>query len=1091
MSSFDTKKWERGMKLSQQGNVKIEEIDNGFIRKTGAPEGVPVIRLRAKVRDENSYQYQVSAIFSEDGMEHADCICQEYRSSYYDWNHRYCSHIAAAVIVACQMINLEEYDLYSGQNAHQLVNLYTKDAVVQAINQVTDELVSLEPCLVIEQELYGYSEVGQRWSVSFKIGGAKKYVIKNLTKFGEMMKYNQTFSYGKDLELTHSEDIFEEESKPLLHFILSKVEETKALSDSMRYGYEVSLKRDIVLTTHNIDEFMDDMIGKSIPYTLDGKPKKKRGTAVVVDENPQLHLEIVPDYLQNQELAGVKLALDATNIFQGNQAMYQLQESKLYRSERAFVQMTKPLIEVMNRGKETEVKIGKALLASFYGDVLPKLAPYMEICEIDGDKIREVLPEKVEMQFYFDVNLEKRICCMVEVKSGEEILDFFNDQQAVKYSYAVSQARVMVLLEKYIEDIAKSGLILFKDEEELVYDFMYQGIEQLMEIGTVHGTDKFKNIQVKRTAKIAVGVQMKSDLLNLTIDTQDFDLKELKDILASYHRKKKYHRLKSGSFLNIQDDAITYLADLVEGLHVNNKDLAKGKVNLPAYRALYVDKILQESQGIEYERNQKFKSLVRDFKAVEDSDYEVPTQVRSILRNYQKTGYRWLRMIQKYGLGGILADDMGLGKTLQVITLLLSMQEGNETGTSLVISPASLVYNWESEFAKFAPSLKVGIVSGTPSERADVIENSEEYDVLVTSYDLVKRDIQKYEEKKFFYEIIDEAQYIKNHTTQVSKSVKIIQATHKLALTGTPIENRLSELWSIFDYLMPGFLHNYETFRKEIETPIVKSKDEQVVARLKKLVSPFILRRLKKDVLKDLPDKLEETTFAKMEKGQQQLYTAYVAKVKEEIDGQEEGEFDKNKLKILAELTRLRQLCCDPRLVYEDYQGESAKLETCMELIENARDGGHKVLLFSQFTSMLAIISERLKSADISYYEITGATPKAKRLQLVDAFNANDVTVFLISLKAGGTGLNLTGADVVIHYDPWWNVAAQNQATDRAHRIGQTNVVTVFQLIAKGTIEEKIVKMQENKKKLADDIISGEENQLSTMTRDDFIHLFD
>lgn len=347
----------------------------------------------------------------------------------------------------------------------------------------------------------------------------------------------------------------------------------------------------------------------------------------------------------------------------------------------------------------------------------------------------------------------------------------------------------------------------------------------------------------------------------------------------------------------------------------------------------------------------------------------------------------------------------------------------------------------------------------------------------------------EYEDKQFLYQVLDEAQYIKNHTTAVAKAVKCINSKTKYALTGTPIENRLSELWSIFDYLMPGFLYGYENFRKELEAPITKNKDEEASNRLKRMISPFILRRLKQDVLTDLPDKLEEIQYAKFEPKQQKLYDGQVVHMKEMLEKQSGTDFAQSKIQILAELTKLRQICCDPSLLFENFDGESAKRQACMDLIKSAIEGEHRMLVFSQFTSMLSLLEEDLTKEGIVYYKITGSTSKEERIRLVKEFNDGEVPVFLISLKAGGTGLNLVGADVVIHYDPWWNQAVQNQATDRAHRIGQEKVVTVYKLIAKGTIEEKIVKLQESKKNLADEILSGENGGLAQLSREELLEL--
>ncbi|MGN1023985.1 MAG: DEAD/DEAH box helicase, partial [Lachnospiraceae bacterium] len=509
------------------------------------------------------------------------------------------------------------------------------------------------------------------------------------------------------------------------------------------------------------------------------------------------------------------------------------------------------------------------------------------------------------------------------------------------------------------------------------------------------------------------------------------------------------------------------------------------------------------------DRDRHFKQLIKEFKTVSDADYEVPKDLGASLRSYQKEGYRWLRTLDHYGFGGILADEMGLGKTLQTIAVLLAVRDEEQTEaekaelpaasdgtapsshTSLVVCPASLVFNWGQELARFAPSLRTVLVAGTQAEREQKIREAGQADVVVTSYDLLKRDIDRYDPIRFRFEIIDEAQYIKNAQTAAAKAVKVVHAHTRFALTGTPIENRLSELWSIFDYLMPGFLYDYPEFREKVELPIVRDGDPAVQERLKRMVAPFVLRRKKEDVLQDLPDKLEEVRYAEMGNRQRRLYDAEVLRMRRSLETKDEADFRRSRIEILAELTRIRQICCDPLLCYSGYDGGSAKREACMQLVESLVDGGHKALLFSQFTSMLELIEQELQARDIPYYKITGATEKKQRLALVNEFNENDVPLFLISLKAGGTGLNLTGADVVIHYDPWWNTAAQDQATDRAHRIGQTKIVTVYKLIVKGTIEEKIQEMQEKKKALADEILSGESMERSEITREDLLAMLD
>jgi SNF2 family DNA or RNA helicase len=426
-----------------------------------------------------------------------------------------------------------------------------------------------------------------------------------------------------------------------------------------------------------------------------------------------------------------------------------------------------------------------------------------------------------------------------------------------------------------------------------------------------------------------------------------------------------------------------------------------------------------------------------------------------------------------------------------MITLFVYNKETGADRPSLVVCPASLVYNWEEEIHRFAPSLKAQVAAGTLGKRKEALSGKP--DVFITSYDLLKRDLKLYENRQFHVCVIDEAQYIKNGSAAQTKAVKVIQADHRFALTGTPIENRLSELWSIFDFLMPGLLYSNKEFVKQFEGPIVKEKDQNAAEKLRGLTGPFILRRRKEEVLKDLPEKLEEVRYARMEGVQQKVYDAEAAHMKRmletDLTAEDSAEKGRDKIRILAELTKIRQLCCDPSLALEDYTGESAKRDACLNLIRTAMEEGHRMLVFSQFTSMLALLEADLQKEGISYYKIIGETPKEKRMELVKAFNNNDVPVFLISLRAGGTGLNLTGADVVIHYDPWWNVAAQNQATDRVHRIGQTRKVMVFRLIMKDTIEEKILNLQSVKQDLANAIIEGDHTSLTRMSAEELLAL--
>ncbi len=624
--------------------------------------------------------------------------------------------------------------------------------------------------------------------------------------------------------------------------------------------------------------------------------------------------------------------------------------------------------------------------------------------------------------------------------------------------------------------------------DDNVYEILNGGVNMLLDLGDVHATERFEKLKLRPCPAISVGVKMRSNLLDLKVHPQELTPKELLELLESYRKKKKYHLLSNGTFISLEhQDTLRFVDELFQKLDVPLKDFVEGKMHLPVYRAYYLNHMLEEHEDVAADRDHGFRKLLQDFDAIADSDYDVPESLADVLRPYQAYAYRWMRTLAAARFGGILADDMGLGKTLETISVLLAEKEQGELGTALIICPASLVFNWQMEFDKWAPSIKTVCVVGTPDEREMIVNSYRKYDVLITSYDLLRRDIDNYEEKEFSYQIVDEAQYIKNPGAAISKSVKVVSSKVRFALTGTPIENRLSELWSIFDYLMPGFLYTYNAFKERFENPIARQRDEEVTGQLKKMVSPFILRRLKEDVLSDLPEKNEEIQFAVFDKLQRELYEGEVVQIRNLVNNM--GTSGGEKLEVLAELTRLRQICCDPSLVSDHWDGGSAKREAAVELIKTAIDGEHKVLLFSQFTSMLSLLEKDLQKEDIPYYKIVGETPKEERLQLVRHFNDDDTPVFLISLKAGGTGLNLTGADVVILYDPWWNFAAQNQATDRAHRIGQTRPVAVYKLIAAATIEEKIIKMQAAKKDLADAILTGTSESLASLTKEELMSL--
>ncbi|MCF0110997.1 MAG: DEAD/DEAH box helicase, partial [Erysipelotrichaceae bacterium] len=559
-------------------------------------------------------------------------------------------------------------------------------------------------------------------------------------------------------------------------------------------------------------------------------------------------------------------------------------------------------------------------------------------------------------------------------------------------------------------------------------------------------------------------------------------------ILRAYHKKKKYYRLKDGTFVNLeQNEELSELVKLDRQLYLSNQKMEDGQYVLDpsvAMRLANTDDAFEQMQVL---RDESFNQLMDSLNHWNQSSLEIPERYETVLRDYQKDGYRWIKQLEQLGFHGILADDMGLGKTLQCISVLDSARSSEHH--SLIVCPSSLLFNWQQELQRFAPDVTSQIIMGNQMLRKELIRKIADYDVSITSYDYLKRDIEQYNSLSLYYVVLDEAQYIKNQKTQSALSVKQLQCEHRLAMTGTPIENNLAELWSIFDFLMPGFLFNYHYFQTNYERPVVRDEDQELSEELKKMVSPFILRRRKNDVLRELPEKTEVVVPITFESDEWKQYLANLAVVNKEVK-QKLG-IQTGKIEVLAMLTRLRQLCLDRRLVDETVTVPSSKLNACMELIESLQDGGKKVLVFSAFTSFLSLVEEQLKQRNISYYLLEGSTDKTERQRLVSQFQMDHTTVFLISLKAGGTGLNLTKAEAVIHLDPWWNISAQNQATDRAHRIGQKNPVTVYKLVMKDSIEERIMELQEKKKGIADVFVENSSTGIGSMSEADWLELFE
>ena len=1063
--------------------------------------GTPMITATVLDADGSEHETQVSIDEDESQIVGSLCSCSDFYQS-----EGLCCHCVAILLKYISRRHIQTSFPAKKQNriGQTLIESYIHQSSgthYPAEASETKVLIELEP--ILHKQYH-------KLSVDFKIGTGKKYVIKDLLEFARLIRQGELFQYGKNLKFFHEPEAFTTESRNMLAFIMQRIEEYEyhfhCVQDSTYRFQTMKALRYLPLSPTAVDMFLNMMIGHTLQFDLDDHIRP----IYVTDGDPELTLE-----LKAEDSDTYHLTIEDCLILSGARTFWILKDKILYRCSEAFKKDMQPYLTELNRQKVREITLSEKQLRPFYGSVLKHLEAHTDF-HTEGVDLTDYEPPEAHFSIYLDNPAENIISCTAYARYGEETFSLATPISCEDgFRDASMENRILTAIQTYFQPAAVSGNedspvadadFIISHDDQAAFLFLEQGLPHFYELAEVFISSNMKRIRILSAPRTAVGVSVSNGLLEIDVHSDSLPYEELAGILNSYRRRQKYYKLKSGEFLKLENNSLSVLSELADGLRLSEQDIRGGRISVPLYRASYIDAVLtSHNSDIQSHRDRYFKSLIRDMKSVADSDYEVPDAMKPILRDYQKTGYRWLCTIAQLGFGGILADDMGLGKTLQIITLLEHARleaisktvDLTDTAShtacpppvSLIVCPSSLVYNWDSEIEHFAPNLKTLLITGTAQERQELLTHYADYNVLITSYDMLKRDIARYDNLHFHYQIIDEAQYIKNHRTQAARSVCSIHSVTRFALTGTPIENRLSELWSIFEYLMPGFLYPYAYFRSELEQPIVENKDQIAATRLQQLVRPFIMRRLKTDVLKELPDKLEHAVYAQMTDEQNKLYTANTLKLQKDLEQQSDSMFKTSKIQILAELTKLRQLCCDPSLIYQNYHGGSAKLDTCIQLIENAMAGGHKILLFSQFTSMLDVIERRLKAERILYYRLDGSTKSEQRTRLVNAFNENKIPVFLISLKAGGTGLNLTGADIVIHYDPWWNAAAQNQATDRAHRIGQTHTVTVYKLIARHTIEEKILELQENKKTLSDQILSEEGVTASQLTKEELLKL--
>lgn len=1056
------------------------------------------LKLSLKMQRTSTYNAVVWLDEKNGELVKTACRCGHFQKQYFC-----CEHVAAVVMQ--YIVEIYGQDVVKRSEIFPLMLQKTnvEDPFIPGILKSTDEEMMeilkenffKKRALPVEQNIKQplsmqakccIGECKDGLLLELRVGETRTYVIRDLNEFFYKWTEKKTIELGKYIKFIPDKNLFDENGRKIIQFFLEEYLTEKA-SGRTNYSYYASASqqaRSVSIFGSRIDSFMDTIAANGV-YLLSDEKKN-----IFYDEQ-----------FYSPKIKVTKLTYGATVraeryhiLCESLEYSYVLSGDTIYRMKKPEMAVQK-ILELCQSKKE--LFISDKDLPAVTRDVLSNLKDAASIT-YTGMYPDKYLPPKPTIALYLDSPQENMITCDVAAIYGEKKYHVYGKERYSQKRNFTEEHRLAEIIQMYFNAFdQEKSLLVYSGDEGDIFTFLSQVIPKLQKYGDIYVTDSMKKLRVVPSASFQVGVSVSGGLLEMSMASNQFNKEELAEIFSSYDRKKKYHRLKNGAFITFNEEqkqVMSAISDVMKN-YADKKN--PDTIKMPLFRALYLDELLAEKEPVELKKNREYRKLIGKMRSYENGDYEVPQSLEAVLREYQRDGFYWIKTLKENGFGGILADDMGLGKTLQILAFLLSEKEQGKVGDelrTLIVAPASLVYNWKKEVERFTPQLSVCVMAGTAHERKELIKNqTSNVDVWITSYDLLKRDIELYQDIVFANEIIDEAQYIKNQTTHAAKSVRLVNSSFRMALTGTPMENRLSELWSIFDYLMPGFLYGYMRFRSEIETPIVSDKDEDAMTRLRAMIHPFILRRLKKDVLKELPEKQEEIVTVALSGEQKKLYQAHSQRLKMFLEDQNDEDFAQNKLQILAELTKLRQLCCGPELLLENYKGENAKLEACIELITQAIAGGHKILLFSQFTSMLDLIGEELKKAKIDYYRIDGSVKKEARMEMVEQFQnpQNQVSVFCISLKAGGTGLNLTAADIVIHYDPWWNKAAQNQATDRAHRIGQKHAINVYQLIAEETIEQKICELQQVKEDLAEEVLSGEGISSTQFNKDEIMNLLE
>ncbi|GFH41459.1 helicase [Lactococcus hodotermopsidis] len=971
------------------------------------------------------------------------CFCDVFQH-----NKRYCKHIAAIeeYLKKADSDTVEEEKKAYEAEVEKSNELQESAAFLAKINDEkwanTTENLSLEVDVIDGESMTQFYRQGDFLVFTLKIrlsNTLRPYIIKDIPQFIELVRKSETYLIGSSRYVSLVMSRFDAPSQAFLKFLLKITPNSEEIVLTNLFR---KTGRYLIPQSGLIPELLALIMPLRFSMKLSEKTIKYFSVLPLTDESDLYRFYIKPldDVIELSVKRDKHLSFFEGEIIYADHVFYTLDSEQLDIAKQiSHLPTVSDDLKVVHFDYDDKDKLAQAL------QIFEKIG-YVDAPE--SFKIRRFKPT-----FKFD--MARFLTLKIAFDYGDFQITTFQDLETVGFSRDLR-------LEKQIFDLLKrvgfsNGFEskIDRPQGEAIYEFFTKVIPEFAKLGDVTLSEVVQSLQV--TENFDIDVDQNGGLLDISFDLPHVPEKEFSKLVNRLQSHAAYYVTGDGRLIMLDEQfdpvkrVLDEMADTVQ--------VADGKITVPAFKTFQLSKIFDETDTVSF--SDKFDKLYTDLTHPHDFPYEKPQNISAELRPYQEDGVRWMNMLSSYYMGGVLADDMGLGKTLQSITYLAGNLKVGEK--ALIVSPSSLVYNWLSEFEKFAPDLSVVVVDGSADERGK-LRRDKKAQIFITSYGSFLKDEHAYQYLGLKYLFMDEAQTVKNFNSKTNKALARLKVDHIFALSGTPIENRVDEIWAIFQIIMPGILGDRKTFRK---------LKHDAIARM---IQPFIMRRRKEEVLLELPDKLEMIQYNELDEAQKIIYLAQLEAIQSRVRSMNDYEFSRSKIEILAGITRLRQICDTPALFMSDYKGTSGKLKSLAELLQQIKDSGHRPLIFSQFRKMFPFIEKQLEEAGISSYQLTGSTPTRDRMKMVKAFNAGSRDAFLISLKAGGTGLNLTSADVVILIDLWWNPSVEEQAISRAHRMGQTKTVEVIRLITRGTIEEKIMSLQDTKRDMVTTVLDGGAN---------------